>query len=66
MKVKFFIPKHEEVGDFVECCDCGRQMVVRCGSENCPACGAFGALKWANDAEHEVNVRDFKLRMRQQ
>ena len=64
MKVKFYVPKHEERGDYVKCCDCGKVMVVKYGAEDCPSCGSIGTLMWADDTEHEVEVREFKLRCR--
>lgn len=64
MRVKFYISKHDEVGDYVKCCDCGRYMVVKCGTEDCPSCN--GSLMWADETEHEVNVKEFKERTRQE
>lgn len=64
MKAKIYVPKHEEYGDYVRCCDCGRLMVVKCGTDDCPSCHSIGTLMWASDTEHEVNVKEFKERMR--
>ena len=66
MSVKFYVPRHEDRGDYVMCCNCGKVMVVRVGTDDCPACGAFGCLAWADDTGEfrEVNVREFKLRLR--
>lgn len=64
MNIKFYVSKRDKMGDYVRCCDCGREMVVKCGSEDCPSCG--GALVWAApEGEHEVNVAAFKQRLRQ-
>lgn len=64
MKIKFYVPKHDEMGDYVRCCDCEKIMVVKCGTDDCPACGSIGTLMWASQTEHEVNVKDFKARSR--
>ena len=65
MKIKFYVSKHDEYGDFVKCCDCGKLMVVKCGAEDCPSCGSIGSLMWADDKEKEVAVKAFKMRCRQ-
>lgn len=65
MKVKFYVPKHEDFGDYVRCCDCGKLMVVKCGTDDCPSCKSIGTLMWADDEERVVEVRAFKLRCRQ-
>jgi len=65
MKVKIFVPKHMEIGDYVKCCDCGKLMLVKCGIEDCPSCGSIGTLMWADENEKEVNVKAFKMRMRE-
>ena len=64
MKAKIYVPKHEEMGDYVRCCDCGKMIVVRCGTDDFPACGAIGTFMWASNIIHEVNVKEFKEWMR--
>ena len=65
VKVKFYVSKHDDVGDFVKCCDCGRQLVVKHGVDDCPACGAIGTLVWADPDVREVNVKAFKIKLRE-
>ena len=64
MNIKCYAPKHEKTADYVFCCDCGKYMLVKCGEDSCPACKAIGTLMWADDEQREVDVKEFKAKMR--
>ena len=51
------IYKNCEQGDWVECCNCGKKMLVPYGSDQCPECTMDGALAWAYGEDYaEMNV----------
>lgn len=41
-------------GDFVDCCNCGRTMLVNIGTKACPECDA-PTLTWADRDNQEVS-----------
>lgn len=44
-------------GDYVECVNCGKRMLVPCGEERCPECGTYGCLAWV-DEQQERSAED--------
>lgn len=46
-----------EYGDFVNCCNCGRRMLVNIGVEKCPECDEK-SLEW-EDVGNKETTEDF-------
>lgn len=49
-----------EQGDHVKCIDCGKEMLIEYGAENCPHCGSPN-LSWASENvdERESSIDKF-------
>ena len=54
------ITNGSDIGDLVQCCNCGKIMLVNSGEEICPECNEDGTLKWL-DNKQERSIYDDDL-----
>ena len=43
-------------GDWVRCTQCGAQMLLPCGADQCPECYGRGTLMWVDEDRQERNT----------
>ena len=43
-------------GDWVRCTQCGAQMLLPCGADQCPECYGYDTLVWVDEDRQEMNV----------
>ena len=42
-------------GDWVRCTQCGAQMLLPCGADQCPECYGYDTLVWVDEERQEMN-----------
>jgi hypothetical protein len=44
-------------GDWVRCTQCGAQMLLPCGADQCPECCSDGTLMWVDEEKQEMDAK---------
>lgn len=44
-------------GDWVRCTQCGAQMLLPCGADQCPECYGYDTLVWVDEDRQEMDTK---------
>lgn len=44
-------------GDWVRCTQCGVQMLLPCGADQCPECYGYDTLVWVDEDRQEMDTK---------